>query len=68
MHVPEEVFGFPIISRAMPIHDESGDVIGGIGIGTSLEKANALFNTAESFTTIVSQTPNTIETIKHGIE
>jgi len=68
MHVPKEVFGFPIISRAMPIHDQNGNVIGGIGIGTSLEKVNALFNTAEGFTTIVSQTTKTIEMIQRGIE
>ncbi|WP_391484836.1 hypothetical protein [Bacillus amyloliquefaciens] len=37
--VPKELFGFPLIARAIPLHDENGKVIGGVGLGTSLEKS-----------------------------
>lgn len=45
--VPKELFGFPLIARAIPLHDENGTVIGGVGLGTSLEKANKLHEVAE---------------------
>lgn len=65
--VPKELFGFPLIARALPLHDSSGKVIGGIGIGTSLEKANRLFEMAESFSAIVEQTAASIDDITGSI-
>lgn len=47
--VPKELFGFPLIARALPLHDEQGNVIGGVGIGTSLEKANKLLKWPKVF-------------------
>nr|WP_106783008.1 methyl-accepting chemotaxis protein [Lysinibacillus timonensis] len=61
--VPKELFGFPLIARALPLHDSKGNVIGGVGIGTSLEKANKLFEMAESFSAIVEQTAASLEGI-----
>ncbi|MBL3614998.1 chemotaxis protein, partial [Bacillus sp. RHFS18] len=46
--VPKELFGFPLIARAIPLHDENGKVIGGVGLGTSLEKSAKLHDVAES--------------------
>ncbi|WP_026671948.1 methyl-accepting chemotaxis protein [Alkalihalobacterium bogoriense] len=65
--VPKEIFGFPLIARAIPIHDEKGKVIGGIGLGSSLEKANKLFEMAESFSAIVEQTAASIEDISDSV-
>ncbi|MFG1732689.1 methyl-accepting chemotaxis protein [Paenibacillus sp. 843] len=65
--VPKELFGFPLAARAIPLHDEQGRVIGGVGMGTSLEKANALFEMAESFSAIVEQTTASIEDISQSI-
>lgn len=65
--IPKEIFGFPLIARAIPLHDESGQVIGGVGLGTSLEKANKLFEMAESFSAIVEQTASSIESINGSI-
>ncbi|MEK4521187.1 methyl-accepting chemotaxis protein [Psychrobacillus sp. FSL W7-1457] len=65
--VPKELFGFPLIARALPLHDEQGNVIGGVGIGTSLEKANKLFEMAESFSVIVEQTAAGIEDISDSV-
>ena len=65
--VPKELFGFPIIARAIPLHDDTGKVIGGIGIGTSFEKAYKLFEMAESFSAIVEQTAASIEEIRGSV-
>lgn len=65
--VPKELFGFPLAARAIPLHDEQGKVIGGIGMGTSLEKANKLFEMAESFSAIVEETTASIEDISQSV-
>lgn len=65
--IPKEIFGFPLIARAIPLHDELGRVIGGVGLGTSLEKANKLFEMAESFSAIVEQTAASIEEINGSV-
>lgn len=65
--VPKELFGFPLAARAIPLRDESGNVIGGVGMGTSLEKANRLFEMAESFSAIVEQTSASIEEISQSV-
>ncbi|KGR87005.1 methyl-accepting chemotaxis protein [Lysinibacillus odysseyi] len=65
--LPKELFGFPLIARALPLHDDQGRVIGGVGIGTSLEKANKLFEMAESFSAIVEQTAASIEDISESV-
>lgn len=65
--VPKELFGFPLVARALPLHDDHGNVIGGVGIGTSLEKANKLFEMAESFSVIVEQTAAGIEDISDSV-
>lgn len=65
--LPKELFGFPLIARALPLHDEQGKVIGGVGIGTSLDKANKLYEVAESFSAIVEQTAASIEDISESV-
>ncbi len=65
--VPKELFGFPLIARAIPLHDENGRVIGGVGLGTSLEKANQLYEMAESFSAIVEETAASIEEISTSV-
>jgi uncharacterized protein YoxC len=65
--VPKELFGFPLAAHAIPLHDEQGRVIGGVGMGTSLEKANKLFEMAESFSAIVEQTTASIEEISQSV-
>ncbi|KGA98974.1 methyl-accepting chemotaxis protein [Alkalihalobacillus alcalophilus ATCC 27647 = CGMCC 1.3604] len=65
--LPKELFGFPLIARAIPLHNKEGKVVGGVGIGTSLEKANKLFEMAESFSAIVEQTAASIEDITDSV-
>lgn len=65
--VPKELFGFPLIARAIPLHDSNGKVIGGVGLGTSLEKANTLHEVAESLSAIVEETAASIEEITSSV-
>jgi archaellum component FlaC len=60
-YVPEEVFGFPIIASATPLYDENGKVIGGVGVGTSMEQYNTLFGIASKLSEAVEQVTATIE-------
>ncbi|MCM3236352.1 methyl-accepting chemotaxis protein [Heyndrickxia oleronia] len=65
--VPKELFGFPLLAKAIPLHDKNGRVIGGVGLGTSLEKANKLYEVAESLSAIVEETAASIEDITGSI-
>lgn len=65
--VPKELFGFPLVARAIPLHDEAGKVIGGVGLGTSMEKANQLFEVADSLSATVEQTAASIEEISRSV-
>lgn len=65
--VPKELFGFPLIARAIPLHDENGNVVGGVGIGTSLQKSNELFLVADSLSAIVEETAASLEEIANSV-
>lgn len=65
--VPKELFGFPLIARALPLLDDNGKIIGGVGIGTSLEKSNNLFTVAESLSAIVEETAAALEDIAGSV-
>ncbi|CAH0345363.1 methyl-accepting chemotaxis protein [Bacillus sp. CECT 9360] len=60
-YVPAEVFGFPIIASAIPLCDENGNVIGGVGLGASLEQYNTLFGVASKLSEAVEQVSATIQ-------
>jgi uncharacterized protein YoxC len=59
--VPAELFGVNIIARAIPLHDEAGNVIGGVGVGYSVDKANQLAEIAENLSTVFNEVTNTIQ-------
>nr|WP_258728804.1 methyl-accepting chemotaxis protein [Bacillus atrophaeus] len=65
--VPKELFGFPLIARAIPLHDKNGRVIGGVGVGTSLEGSSKLHDVAESLSAVVEQTASAIQDISESI-
>ncbi len=65
--VPKELFGFPLIARAIPLHDENGRVIGGVGLGTSLGESSKLHDVAESLSAVVEQTAAAISDISESI-
>lgn len=65
--VPKELFGFPLVARAIPLKNDLGKVIGGVGIGTSLEKSNTLFNVAENLSAIVEETAAALEDIASSV-
>jgi uncharacterized protein YoxC len=61
MVVPAELFGVNLIARAVPIHDENMHVIGGVGVGLNVEKANKLSEVASNLSGVFNEVTNTIQ-------
>lgn len=61
--VPEEIFGVPFASKVIPLHDEQGNVIGGVGLASSIKRAHQLHEVAENLSTIVEETVASLEEI-----
>lgn len=59
--LPKEVFGFPVIASAIPLRDESGAVVGAVGVATSMEQYNNLFDVASKLSVAVEQVSATIQ-------
>lgn len=47
--VPREAFGIPFKAKAVPIKDHIGNVIGGLGIGVSLDNQDKLSDLSQQF-------------------
>ena len=65
--VPKELFGVPFASRVIPLHNQDGQVIGGVGVGSSLEKANELYQVAENLSAVVEQTAASFQSITNSV-
>jgi uncharacterized protein YoxC len=65
--VPEELFGVSIIARAIPLHDEAGKVIGGVGVGLSIESANQLSSIATNLSGVIGDVTATIQDMAKSI-
>ncbi|GAA0300473.1 archaellum component FlaC [Gracilibacillus halotolerans] len=61
MIVPAEILGINLVSRAIPVHDEQGNVIGGIGVGLNVENANKLSEIAGSLSSVIDDVTNTVQ-------
>jgi hypothetical protein len=64
--VPEEVFGFPILAFAIPLRDANGRVVGGVGVGSSMDHYNRLFEIASKLSIAVEQVTSTIEELANS--
>lgn len=65
--VPGELFGVPFASKVIPIHDHNGKVIGGVGVGSSLEKAQQLHELANGLSVVVDETAESFEEITASV-
>ncbi|GEN46591.1 putative sensory transducer protein YfmS [Alkalibacillus haloalkaliphilus] len=75
MRVPKEVFGVPVIARAIPLRNDYGEIIGGVGIGTSIERAevlsevsNKLYETFENITSVIEEVTSTSDELSRNLE
>lgn len=59
--VSAAAFGFPFKACGMPIRNKAGNIIGGLGLGISLENTDKLINAAD---TVVKSTEKAFSTIK----
>ncbi|WP_284139133.1 MULTISPECIES: methyl-accepting chemotaxis protein [unclassified Virgibacillus] len=65
--VPPELFGVHLIARAIPLHDEAGNVIGGVGIGSSIEHAQRLSDISSNLSTVMEDVTKTIIEMSQSI-
>lgn len=67
MIVPAEILGINLVSRAIPVHDEQGNVIGGIGVGLNVENANKLSEIAGSLSSVIDDVTNTVQEMAESV-
>ncbi|WP_158555935.1 methyl-accepting chemotaxis protein [Peribacillus glennii] len=65
--LPKEIFGFPVQANAIPISDEKGNVIGAVGVASSLEQYNNLFDIASKLSVAVEQVTATIQELAGSV-
>src|SRR5699024_570435 len=65
--VPAELFGVDIIARAIPLHDENGSVVGGVGVGLSIENAQRLSDISSNLSSVVNDVTNTIQDMAQSV-
>lgn len=65
--VPPELFGAHIIAKAIPLHDDHGNVIGGVGVGLSIDEAQQLSDISSDLSAVVSDVTNTIQSMADSI-
>ncbi|MCM3741963.1 methyl-accepting chemotaxis protein [Oceanobacillus luteolus] len=67
MTVPAEVLGVDLVSRAIPVHDEQGRVIGGVGVGLNVDKANKLSQIASNLSSVIGDVTNTVQEMAESV-
>jgi len=66
--VPKEAFGIPFKSTGVPVKDEKGNIIGGIGLGISLLNQETLIESAQTVAATAEQISSTIEELALSAE
>ncbi|WP_277444893.1 methyl-accepting chemotaxis protein [Pelotomaculum isophthalicicum] len=59
--VPKEVYGVSFKSRAMPLRDSRGNIVGVVGLGVSLKNQEKLQNVAQLVASSTQQTSASVE-------
>jgi len=67
MTLPAEVLGVDLVSRAIPVHDEQGRVIGGVGVGLNVDKANKLSQIASNLSSVIGDVTNTVQEMAESV-
>ncbi|WP_026695718.1 methyl-accepting chemotaxis protein [Peribacillus kribbensis] len=68
MILPKEIFGFPVQANTIPLLDETGEVVGAVGVASSLEQYNRIFEIASSLSGAVQQVSATIQGMAGSVE
>lgn len=68
IEVPKEVCGVPFKAIAVPIKDEKGNVIGGVGMGISLDTQEKLLKTSQVVATSAHQIAASAEELSSSAE
>lgn len=65
--VPAELFGTDIVARAIPLHNEAGQVVGGVGVGISIERAQQLSDISSNISSVVNDVTQTVQSMAESI-
>ncbi|WP_180954601.1 methyl-accepting chemotaxis protein [Bacillus sp. V5-8f] len=65
--LPKEVFGFPVQANAIPLFDQDGIAIGAVGVASSLEQYNNLYDIASKLSVAVEQVTATIQELAGSV-
>lgn len=68
IEVPKEAFGIPFKAAAIPIRDQSGKIIGGLGMGFSLKSQEELTNVSQTVASSTEEISATIEEMSSTAE
>lgn len=68
VYIPEETFGTPLITTAIPLIDENGQVIGCWAIGTNMRRFDYLFQIASKLSAAVAQVKATVDDLNNSAE
>lgn len=64
--MPKEIFGVPFIAGVYPLRDSSGQIIGTVSYGKSLENQTKIESAAEAIFESLQQTNSSVEEIAEG--
>lgn len=68
MVVPKEIMGFSFLSYAMPIRDNTGSVIGGLGLGISIDNREDLMHIAQNVAASSQETSAAVQELAASAE
>ena len=66
--VPKTAFGFTFKACGVPIRNKTGNIIGGLGLGISLENTDKMINAADTMAKSTEQTFSTIKELALSTE
>ncbi len=66
--VPKEVFGIAVKSIAVPVKDESGEVVGSFSIARSLKRQEEILNISRNLSSALEEISKSVNEVSTGIQ
>lgn len=66
--IPESTFGFPYRAIGYPLRDESGNVVGAIGLGIGMSKQNEMMTLSSKVSDAVKDISGLLASVSKGID
>jgi len=66
--VPKEIFGFQFRAVGIPLKDKNGNVIGGMGLGTNLERQEEVARISNNLSNSLNELATAISQVTQGVQ